>query len=134
MWHAEADATPADERTAEVVRICAVLEAADRGSQPAAAAGGYACNPSWLSRPASPLQPLFADFMLTVLHCYAETALCVRHALVAALHLTVAPQMAHEELQETRRYAHQENMPTSLATGLSQHPDEVGYQAIGSCR
>ena len=35
----EADATPADERTAEVARICAVLEAADRGPQPAGAAG-----------------------------------------------------------------------------------------------
>ena len=36
---AEADDTPADERTAEVARICGVLEAANRGPQTTAAAG-----------------------------------------------------------------------------------------------
>ena len=34
----EADATPPDERTAEVARICAILEAADRGPPQATAA------------------------------------------------------------------------------------------------
>jgi hypothetical protein len=40
----EADATPPDERTAEVARICAVLEAADRGPLPAIAAGTPCCH------------------------------------------------------------------------------------------
>ena len=42
---AEADATPPDERTAEVARICAVLEAADRGTQAPVAAGAALLQP-----------------------------------------------------------------------------------------